>query len=133
MYGTNPHGQGTVAAVGLNPSPNVPYTYSPGGSSGSGEAVVIGRGRSEQSGSSYDAHTTIVALLGNELLGVNATPGQSNTGPLNPVQTAILDSICSNTNEAVCLTVLAADTSASSNGASTHFEAAGLSSQQMPA
>lgn len=129
MYGTNPNGQGTVSSVALNPSPNVPYSYSPGGSPG--EVVVLGRGRSEQqSNGSYDAHTTIVALLGTELLGVNATQGQSNTGPLQGLQN-VLDSICSNTNEAVCLTLLAADTSASSNGASTHFAAANLSSQQI--
>ena len=32
-YGTNPHGQGTVASLSLAPSQTRPYTYSPGGSS----------------------------------------------------------------------------------------------------
>jgi hypothetical protein len=124
MYGTNPNGQGTVAAAWLPPSTVLPYPYvaSEGGSKSSGDALVLGRGRSEQqSDGTYDAHTTIAALLGMELLGVNATEGQSNTGPLNALQTGVLDNICKSSSEQVCLTVLAADTSATTTGASTHF------------
>ncbi len=132
MYGTNPHGQGTVSSVALNPSSSVPYSYAAGGSSSSGEIAVIGRGRSEQqSNGSYDGHTTIVGLLGTELLGVDAQEGQSNSGPLSSVQNGVLTPICTGTNAMVCLTLLAADTSASSNGANTHFTTAGVSSQQL--
>jgi hypothetical protein len=123
MYGTNPHGQGTVGSVALSPSTNVPYPYSPNGSGG--EITVLGRGRSEQtSGGSFHAHTTILDLLGQEVLGVDATPGQSNTGPLNAVQTGLLDKVCSGTSQLACLSVLTADTSATSNGANTHFSLA---------
>jgi hypothetical protein len=129
-YGTNPHGQGGVASVSLNPSSTRPYPYANGGSGN--EAVVIGRGRSEQqSNGSYDAHTTIAALFGNELIGVDAPQGTSKTGPLNAIQTSVLNSICTNTSELICLTVLAADTSATSNGANTHFQTAGVSSKQI--
>ena len=122
MYGINPHGQGTVASVQLTPSTNVPYTYSPGGNPGE---IAIGRGRSEQTSSgAYHAHTSIVDLLGTEVLGIDATPGQSNTGPLNAVQKSILNALCTGTGTMVCLSVLAADTSATSTGASTHFEVA---------
>jgi hypothetical protein len=121
-YGTNPHGQGTVAGIQLpltNPQSN--YPYDPGGK-GAGEILVLGRGRSYQnSDGSYHAHTTIAALLGTELLGVNANPGQSNTGPLNSVQTAILDQLCKSSGQNVCLTVLAADTVATASGSHTHF------------
>ncbi len=131
-YGSNPHGQGGVASISVSPSATRPYTYAPVGSSGQGEAVVIGRGRSEQQpNGSYDSHTTIAALLGMELLGVNANQGESNSGPLNSVQQAVLNNICSSSQELMCLTILAADTSATSNGATTHYQTAGLSSKQL--
>jgi len=121
-----------VTSVSVNPSSTRPYTYAPAGSSGQGEALVIGRGRSEQqSNGTYDAHTTIAALLGTELLGVNANQGESNTGPLNSAQKAVLNNICASLSQLICLTVLAADTSATSNGATTHFQTAGLSSKQI--
>ncbi|HZS22775.1 MAG TPA: hypothetical protein VFA63_17540, partial [Pseudonocardiaceae bacterium] len=122
MYGTNPHGQGTVSSVQLGPSSNVPYTYSPGGSPG--EIAVIGRGRSEQTASGYHAHTSIVDLLGTDVLPVDATEGQSKKGPLDALQTQVLNALCTGTGTFVCLSVLAADTAATSTGASTHFEVA---------
>jgi hypothetical protein len=122
-YGTNPHGQGTVAGLQLPPTATIPYPYSIGGSGG--EILVLGRGRSEQQANgTYDAHTTIAALLGTELLGVNATQGQTNTGPLNALQTAVLDKICQASSQAICLQVLAADTAATATGATTHFAVA---------
>jgi hypothetical protein len=130
MYGTNPHGQGTVAGVDLNPSSSVPYTYAPGGSTG--EALVLGRGRSEQnSNGTYDAQMTIVGLLGDDLIPEKANEGQSMTGPLNSVQTGVLDGLCNGTSMAICLTVLASDASATSTGAKTHFELAGVNSKQI--
>lgn len=123
MYGTNPHGQGTVVSVATSPSSSYPYTYSPGGSGG--EQVVVGRGRSEQGSSgTYDAHTTILALLGVEILGVDAQQGQSHTGPLDALQTSILDAVCTGSGTFACLSVLKADTSASSSGANTDFSVA---------
>ncbi len=122
MYGTNPHGQGSVAGVSLTPSTNVPYPYSSSGSGG--EVAVVGRGRSEQGANGYHAHTTILALLGKELLGVDALPGQSSTGPLNALQTGVLDKVCQSTGMMICLTVLTADTIATSSGASTNFQLA---------
>jgi hypothetical protein len=123
MYGTNPAGMGTVASLFINPSATIPYPYKPGGAHN--EILVVGRGRSEQQANgSYDAHTTIAALLGTELLGVNATEGQSNTGPLNALQQKVLNKICTSSMQNVCLSVLAADTAATTTGASTHFAVA---------
>jgi hypothetical protein len=129
MYGTNPHGQGTVSAVGLNSSLSAPYTYAPGGSSSQGEIVVIGRGRSEQNANgNYDAQTTILGLFGNDLIPESANQGQSTQGPLNAVQTGVLDAICNSTGGALCLSVLTADDAATSSGANTAFELASAKS-----
>jgi hypothetical protein len=119
MYGTNPHGQGSVVGASLPPNTVVPYTYNPAGSTG--EILVVGRGRSEQNADgTYHAHTTILGLLGAEVLGVDAAQGQSKTGPLDPVN-QILKNLCNGTNQAVCANVLAADTAATTSGAMTHF------------
>jgi hypothetical protein len=124
MYGTNPHGQGTVVGASLPPNTVVPYTYNPAGSTG--EILVVGRGRSEQNADgSYHAHTTILGLLGAEVLGVDAAQGQSKTGPLDPVN-QILKTLCNGTSQAVCANVLAADTAATTSGAMTHFSVAQL-------
>jgi hypothetical protein len=121
MYGTNPHGMGTVAGVALNPSTSLPLPYDPTGKA-NGQTIILGQGRSEQNtDGTYHAHTTIIALLGAELLGVDAPQGTSHTGPLNAIQMGILDALCKSTSQAVCLTVLAADTIAGASGGSTHF------------
>jgi hypothetical protein len=127
QYGTNPHGQGTAASVTLAPSQTRPYTYTPPSTSNQ-DAIVVGRGRSEQqSDGSYDAHTTIAALFGNELLGVDANQGQSAQSPFQPLQ-SVLDQICTGSSGALCLSLLVADTSATSSGAATHFQTAGAKS-----
>jgi hypothetical protein len=129
MHGRDPHGQGTVVSSSVSPSSHRPYSYRPGGSGG--EALVVGRGRSWQGrNGKYHAHTTIVALLGKELLGVNANQGQSNGGPLGPLNKA-LGGICKTSSGDVCLALLVADTTARQNGSHTHFEAAGVKSKEL--
>ena len=129
MHGTNPHGQGTVVSSSVSPSSHRPNSYNPGGSGG--EALVVGRGRSWQGrNGKYHAHTTIVALLGKELLGVNANQGQSNGGPLGSLNKA-LGGICKTSSGDVCLALLVADTTARQNGSHTHFEAAGVKSKDL--
>jgi hypothetical protein len=129
MHGSNPHGQGTVVSSSVSPSSHRPNSYNPGGSGG--EALVVGRGRSWQGrNGKYHAHTTIVALLGKELLGVNANQGQSNGGPLGSLNKA-LGGICKTSGGDVCLALLVADTTARQNGSHTHFEAAGVKSKDL--
>src|SRR5258707_3820892 len=71
LHGTYPHGQGTPAAVILNPSATRPFTNDPTGKD-NGETLVVGRSRGEQRpDGSYHGHITIAALLGNEVLGVD--------------------------------------------------------------
>jgi hypothetical protein len=129
MHGSDPHGQGTVVSSSVSPSSHRPNSYNPGGSGG--EALVVGRGRSWQGrNGKYHAHTTIVALLGKELLGVNANQGQSNGGPLGSLNQA-LGGICKTTSGDVCLALLVANTTARQNGSHTHFEAAGVKSKDL--
>jgi hypothetical protein len=129
MHGTNPHGQGTVVSSSVSPSSHNPYSYKPGGSGG--EVLVVGRGRSWQGrNGKYHSHTTIAALFGKELLGTNANQGQSSGGPLGWLNNS-LGRICKTSSGTVCLTLLAADTSARQNGAHTHFEAVGVRSEKL--
>jgi hypothetical protein len=129
MHGSDPHGQGTVVSSSVSPSSHRPNSYNPGGSGG--EALVVGRGRSWQGrNGKYHAHTTIVALLGKELLGVNANPGQSNGGPLGSLNKA-LGGICKTSSGDVCLALMVANTTARQSGSHTHFEAAGLKSKDL--
>jgi hypothetical protein len=126
-HGGGSHSQGTVAVGDVLPSTTSPVSGDPaGGPSPSGEEVVAGRSRGEQTPSgAYHGHITILALFGHEILGVDSGPGQSAHGPLYALQTQVLDAICSASGDELCLTVLKADSSTSSTGSSNSFEAAG--------
>lgn len=121
-HGTNPHGQGTVGVVDLTPEDAEPLPYDPGGGS---EDVVLGRARGEQDGDEYHGHITIVSLLGNEIVGVDTSEGETESGPLAPLQENLLDALCDGSGDQICLTVLAADSATDSRGSHNRFEAAG--------
>ncbi len=121
MRDTNPHGQGSVAVVDADPSAERPAVDSTD-SHNSGEDIIAGRSRAEQNADgSFDGHITIVELLGNELLGVNTTSGQTRTGPLEPLQQGILDPLCNGTGNQVCLSVLTADSTTTATGSTNDF------------
>jgi hypothetical protein len=123
LNGSNPHGQGSVAIGDLTPSNNVPLPGDPAGGSGADqEEVVVGRSRGEQNpDGSYHGHITILALFGNELLGVDTGPGETASGPLEPLQAQLLDQICAQSNDALCLEVLKADSETTSSGSTNSF------------
>jgi LPXTG-motif cell wall-anchored protein len=127
MHGSNPHGQGNVAIVDINPSNERPLDAKPDGS-GSGEDVIVGRGRGEKDASgNFHGHITIAALFGNELAGVDSTPGQANHGPLQSLQTGVLDPLCQSTGGApngVCLSLLKADSTTTTTGSTNDFAVA---------
>jgi hypothetical protein len=126
LHGTNPHGQGTVGAVDLLPEEEAPLSDDPGGGSGSGEDVVLGRPRGEQNpDGSYHGHITILGLFGAELLGVDTAEGETAAGPLEPLQTALLDEICLASGGALCINVLTADSSTDDSGSTNHFQVLG--------
>ena len=65
---------------------------------------MVGRARGEQiANGTYHGHITIAALLGNEILGVDTTPGETEAGPLDPVQEGLLTPLCNATSQGICL------------------------------
>ena len=124
LHGANPHGQGDVAVVDLTPSQDVPLSGDPSGVE-SGEDVVVGRSRGERSGGAYHGHVTIasVAPLGIELA-VDTNEGETQAGPLDAIQTGLLDALCDGTGNQVCLEVLRADSTTTSTGSTNSFAVA---------
>ena len=105
-HGTNPHGQGTVAVVDINPSSERPLAADPDGGD-SGEDVVVGRARGERNADgTYHGHISAVGLFGNDVIPVDTAPGETKDGPLQGLQANMLDPLCADTNQQVCLTVL---------------------------
>ena len=121
LHGTSPHGQGTVAVIDTNPDPSRPYSDDPTGKQDN-EDVVVGRSRGEQRpDGSYHGHITIAAVLGSELLGVDTDPGETQHGPLDAVQTNILDALCDGSNNQICLQAATADSATTGSGSTNHF------------
>jgi LPXTG-motif cell wall-anchored protein len=127
LHGANPHGQGTDVVADLDPSNERPLDGKPDGS-GSGEEVVVGRARGEKDGSgNFHGHITIVALFGNEIAGVDTTPGQTKAGPLQGLQTGVLDPLCQATGGApqgICLSLLVANSKTTTAGSANDFAVA---------
>jgi LPXTG-motif cell wall-anchored protein len=122
LHGTNPHGQGGVATVDLNPSNQRPLGPSTDGSDSGPEDIVVGRARGEQTANgAYHGHITILALFGNDLLGVDSAEGETKTGPLQPLQSSVLDPLCTSTNGQVCLSVLTANSTTTGSGSQNDF------------
>jgi hypothetical protein len=122
LHGTNPHAQGTVATVFLAPTATRPLA---GNLNGGPETIILGRARGEPRSNGTDhGHITILALLGNEILGVDTIPGQSVKGPLDAAQTAILNNLCTSTGGLVCVNAVTADSATTATGSTNHFEVA---------
>jgi len=121
LHGATPHGQGGVAVVDVNPSNERPLGASANGSD-SGEDAIVGRARGEQTaGGTYNGHITIASLFGNELAGVNTGQGETKNGPLQPIQTGVLDPLCNSTGQQVCLSVLTANSTTTASGSDNDF------------
>jgi Thrombospondin type 3 repeat len=120
-HGSNPHGQGTGATVDLTPNDSLPEPYDPTGSA-SGDDVVLGQSRGEQSNGSYHGHVTILALLGNELIeGADTGEGASSNGPLGDVNQALAN-VCSASG--ICLSALQVASNTTGTGSNNSFSVA---------
>jgi hypothetical protein len=123
LHGTEPHGQGTDAVVDLTPGTSAPIAGDP--TSGD-EEVIVGDSRGQQSSDgSYHGRAALAYLLGTPILQVTSDPGQSNDGPLQPVQDG-LDQLCSASGNQLCLTVLAQHSSSTTNSSSNSQEVLGV-------
>jgi hypothetical protein len=122
LHGTEPHGQGTDAVVDLTPGTSAPITGDP---TQGDEDVIVGDTRGEQSSDgTYHGRAALAYLLGTPILQVTSDPGQSNDGPLQPVQDG-LDQLCSASGNQLCLTLLGLHSSSTSNSSTNSSEVLG--------
>lgn len=122
LHGTDPHGQGSDATVDLTPGTTNPL---PGDPTQGNEDVIAGDSRGQQSSDgTYHGRVTLLYLLGSPIIQVTSDPGQSNDGPLQPLQDG-LDQICSASGNQLCLTVLGMHSSSTGNSSTNSFEGVG--------
>jgi hypothetical protein len=122
LHGTNPHGEGNTAVVDISPSTTDPLSGDP---SKTGEELVVGDARGDGPSGGYSGSSTLLYLLGTPIVQVQSQPGESNDGPLQPLQTQLLDQICSSSGDQLCLTVLGMHSTTTSNSSTNSFEALG--------
>lgn len=130
LHGANAHGQGNVAIVDIDPSRERPLDRSTDGSA-SREEAIVGRARGEKDANgTMHGHITTAALFGRELLGVDTAPGESKSGPLQGLQTQVLDQICTGTGgppptgQGLCLSVLTSNSATTATGSTNDFAVA---------
>jgi len=122
LHGTEPHGQGTDAVADLTPGTSAPL---PGNPSDGDEELIVNDSRGQQnSDGTYHGRVGLLYLLGTPIIQVTSDPGQSNDGPLQPVQDA-LDQLCSGSGNQLCLTVLGMHSSSTSNSSTNSSEVLG--------
>ena len=120
-HGTNPHGQGTVAVVDIDPSNERPLAADPDGGD-SGEDVVVGRSRGERNADgTYHGHISALGLFGNDVIPVDTNQGETKDGPLQGLQESVLDPLCTSTNQQICLTVLRMHSETTTSGSTNDF------------
>ncbi len=123
-HGANPHGQGSVAVVDLDPSNERPLAADPDGGD-SGEDVVVGRARGEKNADgTYHGHISVLGLFGNDVIPIDTAQGETKQGPLQPLQANVLDPLCTSTNQQICLSVLTANSVTTAQGSSNDFAVA---------
>jgi hypothetical protein len=122
LHGTEPHGQGTDAVADLTPGTSAPLPSDPGDGD---EELIVGDSRGQQnSDGSYHGRVTLAYLLGTPIIQVTSDPGQSNDGPLQPVQDA-LDQLCTGSGNQLCLTILGMHSASTGNSSTNSLEVLG--------
>ena len=97
LHGTDPHGQGGVAVVDLDPSNERPLATDPTGQASGEDVDRRPRARRARPTAPTTATSRSSSLFGQELAGVDTAQGETKNGPLQPLQTGILDPLCTNT------------------------------------
>jgi hypothetical protein len=122
QHGTVPEGQGTVGVVDVTPENTTPL---PGGPADDSEDATVGGSRGEQNGDSYHGHVSILTLFGMDILPTDTNEGETDNGPLGPLNDA-LDNLCTSTSGNLCLNVLDVNSKTTKNGSSNSFSAVDL-------
>jgi hypothetical protein len=121
LHGSNPHGQGNVATVDLNPDNALPQP----GDVDQGETITVGQARGEQDANG-NYHGRVILLDENLVnliqIGVETDEGETANGPLEPVQ-ELLDAACGvlSLGPDGCITVLAMNSETTSTGSTNSF------------
>jgi hypothetical protein len=101
LHGTEPHGEGSVAAVELAPDNGErPADSSPA------EDAVVGSSRGGREDGRNKGQVVVLGLFGNALIAVETAEGESSSGPLGPVNEELLGSLCEASGGSLCLEVL---------------------------
>jgi hypothetical protein len=130
LHGTDPHGQGTVGVVDLTPSNTAPL---PGDPADGDEEITIGDSDGGQSGGAYNGrvtllHLNLLGLINESVVEVETTEGQTNNGPLAPLQDAI-DDICTDpalAQAAGCISLLPINSESTATGSENSFGVASV-------
>jgi hypothetical protein len=123
LHGTNPHGEGTNAVVDIAPSTTDPLSGDP---SKTGEEIVVGDARGDGGSGSgpYSGSSTLLYLLGTPIIQVQSQAGESNDGPLQPLDDG-LNQLCSASGNQLCLNVLGMHSTTTSNSSNNSLEVLG--------
>jgi hypothetical protein len=121
LHGTNPHGEGNTAVLDLAPSTTDPLSGDP---SKTGEELVVGDTRGEQTSSGYSGSSTLLYLLGTPIIQVQSQAGESNDGPLQPLQDG-LNQLCDASGNQLCLNVLEMHSASTTNSSTNSLEVLG--------
>jgi hypothetical protein len=111
ISGTNPHGQGEV----LDLTTDAPLLEDIVGT------VILGQSRGEQDAAgNYHGNVTVLSVSG---LGIDVSfptdEGETETSPLDPINEAVLDGLCTATD--ICLGILEFESATTANGSSNNF------------
>jgi len=127
LHGTDPHAQGTVGVVDINPDNGRPFSSDPTGDTDS-EDIVLGRSRAERrADGNYHGHVTVAALFGNEIIpGADTAPGQTvQKDILQP----LLDALCTGgvvgVPAGICLSGVRVESTTTTTGSSSSFRLLG--------
>ena len=118
LHGTDPHGEGSVATADLLPDDAAPKGKTPD------EDVVVGGSNGSRSNGQNHGSVTILGLFGTPILAIDTDEGETKQGPLEPVQSALLDSVCNATG--ICVAVVDANSSTNGKTSNNSFKAASV-------
>ena len=130
-HGENPHGMGTVGVVDVLPEDAAPLPYNRDDPSaafpeGSGEDIIVGQSRGEQGEDGrYRGTVTLASVsplgIGIATIDIQTEEGETDAGPLDPLQQGLLDALCDGSGNQVCLGLLEMNSETTESGSQNSF------------